>query len=209
VPSAEPPAEPDRAASAPDAPDRAAVVGAAAGPVAARWRRGVARSLDLAVVGALLFALSILQLLRFLQDRADRFDPPPWGDIFVLQVVAVALSAAVEVGFVVGNQGQTPGRDRMRIGVRVAADGSVPGPGRALARWAVPGLALLVPHVWPGLIVLAACGLPLLWGERSLPDLVAGTRVVPFDRGRAGGTHSGGRGGSGDLGAARWERPPL
>jgi hypothetical protein len=144
----------------------------------------VARVLDLLVVGALLLALSVLQLLRVLQDRADRFDPEPWGDVFVLQLVAVALYAAVEVGFVVASQGQTPGRDRVGVGVRVAADGSVPRVGRALARWSVPGLALLAPRVWPGLLVIAACGLPLLWGERSVPDRVAGTRVVAFDRGQ-------------------------
>jgi hypothetical protein len=57
------------------------------------------------------------------------------------------------------------------------------GVGRALVRWAVPGLAILAPQVWPGLIFVALCGIPALVGEhRSLPDRIAGTRVVRFDR---------------------------
>jgi uncharacterized RDD family membrane protein YckC len=203
VPSADRPVEPRPPGAARFEPD----------VVAARWRRGLARALDLAVVGAVLLSLSVLQLLRVLQDRADQIDPEPWGDVFVLQVVAFVLSAAVEVGFVTASQGQTPGRDRVGIAVRVAADGSVPRPGRALARWVVPGLAVLVPHVWPGVVVLAACGVPLVWGDRSLPDIVAGTRVVRYDRGQAGRARSawryGDRGGPGDVSPEGRGRGPV
>jgi uncharacterized RDD family membrane protein YckC len=161
------------------------------GTPAAWWRRGLARLLDQLVVLTVLFMCVVIQIFWFVPRLVDDHHPDPWGRALVPQVTFVVLTAILEVTFLRWSLGQTPGRDRMQV--RVVRDrGPDAGPtsptegigvGRALARWAVPGLALLAPQVWPGLVVVALCGLPSLVGDRrSLPDRIAGTRVVRFDR---------------------------
>jgi hypothetical protein len=161
------------------------------GEPAAWWRRSTARILDALVVLTVLFMLTIIRVFWFVPRAVDAWHPDPWGRALVPQVMFVILSAVLEVTFLRWSVGQTPGRDRMQVRVlRLTPPGTDPlvareeiGVGRALARWAVPGLAFLAPQVWPGLVVLALCGLPALVGDRrSLPDRIAGTRVVRFDR---------------------------
>jgi uncharacterized RDD family membrane protein YckC len=159
------------------------------GTPASPWRRGTARILDQLVVLTVLFMCVIVRIFFFVPMLVDDLHPDPWGRAFVPQVTAVVLTAVLEVVFVRWSMGQTPGRDRLNVRV-VLADVDAPlspqatiGVGRALARWSVPGLAMLAPQVWPGFVVLALCGLPALFGDhRSLPDRLAGTRVVRFDR---------------------------
>jgi uncharacterized RDD family membrane protein YckC len=154
--------------------------------VAVWWRRGLARLLDQSIAVTVLFMLVVVQIFWFMADAVDSLHPDPWGRALVPQICFVALSLVLEVVFLRWSLGQTPGRDRMKVRVVRLDDptGQAPiGLGRALARWAVPGLAMLAPQVWPGLVIVALCGAPSLFGSgRSLPDLLAGTRVVPFDR---------------------------
>jgi uncharacterized RDD family membrane protein YckC len=163
------------------------------GTPAALWRRGLARVLDLLVVLTVLFMFVVIRVFWFVPSLVDAHHPDPWGRALVPQVTFVVLTAILEVTFLRWSLGQTPGRDRLQVrvvrDVGPDGDGDRAGPaegigvGRALARWSVPGLAVLAPQVWPGLVVVALCGLPALVGSRrSLPDRIAGTRVVRFDR---------------------------
>jgi uncharacterized RDD family membrane protein YckC len=155
------------------------------------WRRGVARLLDDLVVLTVLFMFVVIRVFWFVPELVDDLHPDPWGRALVPQVLFVVMSAVLQVPFLRWSMGQTPGRGRMQVRVvrRVPAGEDPFGPasdisvGRALARWSVPGLALLAPQVWPGLIVVLLCGLPACFGDhRSVMDWIAGTRVVRFDR---------------------------
>jgi uncharacterized RDD family membrane protein YckC len=161
------------------------------GTPAAWWRRATGRLLDDLVVLTVLFMLVVIRVFWFVPGLVDDAHPDPWGRALVPQVMFVILSAVLQLTFLRWSLGQTPGRDRLQVrvvrrlppGEDPFGPGSEIGVGRALARWAVPGLAILAPQVWPGIAFALLCGLPALVGpRRSLPDLIAGTRVVRFDR---------------------------
>jgi uncharacterized RDD family membrane protein YckC len=149
----------------------------------ALWRRSMAVVLDLLVVLSMMFALVVTRILWFVPNLIDRVQPEPWGRPFVLQCLFVVLSGALFITFVPWSLGQTPGRDKMNVRV-VGLSGDDVGVGGAALRWAPIAVAAMMPGVWPGLLVLAACGLPAAFGStrRSLFDRCASTRVVRFDR---------------------------
>jgi uncharacterized RDD family membrane protein YckC len=147
-------------------------------------RRVAARAIDAATVFFLLWALVVVRVLWFMDFLSDRVDPEPWGRAFVATATFVVFSAVYEVIFLVHNKGQTPGKDIMKVRV-VPTDGNKHvGAGRAVARWLLPGLAVLVPPFWLGALAATATGIPALAQRRrrAVHDLVGGTVVVPYDR---------------------------
>lgn len=96
-------------------------------------------------------------------------------------VALLAVGVLYEVAFI-ALKGQTPGKMAARIAVVSIADGSVPGWGKSIGRWSVPGLPLLVPGlglIWAGLVYLSITWDPRLLGWH---DKVAGTAVVKHER---------------------------
>lgn len=153
-------------------------------PSAALWRRVAARAVDTATVFFLLWVLVVLQILWFMDDLSDRLDPEPWGRAFPATVAFVVLSAAYEVVFLRGNDGQTPGKDLLNVRVVRRADDGNPSVARAARRWLLPGLAALVWPIWAAVIAVFATGLTVPFGaaRRTLHDHLAGTMVVHFER---------------------------
>jgi uncharacterized RDD family membrane protein YckC len=101
------------------------------------------------------------------------------GRLFITIIgVAMALWFAYEVP-AIASTGQTLGK--RLVGVRVTtADGKPVGFGRAIQRWAIPGLPMMLP--WPfGHVIQIADAIWCLWDDRRqcLHDKAAGTVVVP------------------------------
>src|SRR5207249_1442493 len=120
---------------------------------AALWRRGLARFLDLSIVLTVLFMMVVIRVFWFVPRLVDAYHPEPWGRALVPQATFVVLSAVLEVTFLRWSLGQTPGRDRMKVRVTRLGDADREvGVWRALARWSIPGLAMLAPVIWPGLV---------------------------------------------------------
>ena len=111
----------------------------------------------------------------------------PWGLIFVFQLLALGLAAALLYELpLVAVCGQTVGKMLTNTKVVRTADGAIPGWGRASARWAVLYLPLLVPIVGI-LVVLLVVASPLFDSRRrGWHDKAAGTIVlrVPEPGGR-------------------------
>jgi uncharacterized RDD family membrane protein YckC len=165
------------------------------GVPAPRARRAVARAADALTVFAVLWVLVVLQILWFMDEVSERVDPEPWGRAFPATVAYVVLAVAYEVVFLRWNRGVTPGKDMARLRVVAVrghgdehAAGVAPGlgAGRAAARALVAGGVWMIPPVWLAVAAAVALGAPIaLPGRRSVADLVAGTRVVVYDRDRA------------------------
>jgi uncharacterized RDD family membrane protein YckC len=147
------------------------------------WRRVLARLVDMASVFFVLWFLVILQVLWFMRDASLRFDPAPWGRSFAPLCAFLALSAVYEVAFLRWNCGQTPGRQLLGTKVVNVRDGSDPSVGCALARWLLPGLALLARPQWAGPVVLTltAVSVPVSSTRRAIHDLIARTTVVRYE----------------------------
>ncbi len=160
--------------------DLASGVGATQAPL---WRRGLARLVDLATVFFVLWTLVVLQLLWFMHELSIRVDPAPWGRAFAPLVVFVVLSAVYDVVFLRWNAGQTPGKQLMRVRVVHRSDGGSLSAGRALARWLLPGAALLIWPLWAGLAAVAvtAVSIPVGLHRQALHDHLADTTVVVYD----------------------------
>jgi uncharacterized RDD family membrane protein YckC len=94
----------------------------------------------------------------------------------LLEVVAVATAVAYEIALT-ATQGATVGKRALHLRVVRRLDGSLPGWGRAVARWLVPAAGLLVCGV--GEFVVYAS--PLFDGSglnRGWHDRTAGTVVI-------------------------------
>jgi uncharacterized RDD family membrane protein YckC len=151
-------------------------------PLAAVWRRAAARAIDAATVFFLLWALVVLHVLWFMDDASNHVAPRPWGRGFVATVTFVVLAAAYEVLFLTRNQGRTPGKDILKIRVQPLHGDRPLGRGQALARWALPGLAIILPPLWVGALVAVAVGAPIAASRRrAVHDLLARTVVVAYD----------------------------
>lgn len=131
-----------------------------------------------------MWALVVLQVFWFMDELSGRVDPEPWGRAFVATVTFVVLHGVYEVTFLTLNQGQTPGRDLLRIRVVPARGDDVLDARRALRRWVLPGLSALVPPVWAGGLLVAGVTATAAWPRRrrGAADLLAGTVVVHYDR---------------------------
>ncbi len=171
------------------APDGSAVADRAELVLAARWRRGAARATDLATVLFVQWALTILHVFWFVPTLSKQVAPAPWGDAFVITVLFVTLTAVYEVGFMRWNEGRTPGKDAWHVKVVRTGDGQPPGLWRSLARWAGPGLALLIWPLWLALGVVLTWGAPAVVTprRRALHDVLCRTSVVvdPHDEDEA------------------------
>jgi uncharacterized RDD family membrane protein YckC len=163
-------------------------------PPAALWRRASARLLDAAVVFFVLWVLVVLRVLWFMGDLAEDVAPEPWGTAFVPTVAFVALFLAYEVVYLVRNQGQTPGKELMKVRVVRAVpqgtdrtdptDGRSIGTGRALVRSLLPVLTWLASPALLALALLFAPATSVPWSRRRAAwhDHLGGTAVVHYDR---------------------------
>lgn len=154
-------------------------------PPAELWRRAAARLLDAAVVFFVLWVLVVLRVLWFMGELAEDVAPEPWGTAFVPTVAFVALFLAYEVTYLVRNQGQTPGKELLKVRVVPAGteDGHV-GPARALLRSLLPVLTWLVSPAVLALGLLFAPATSVPWSRRRAAwhDHLGGTAVVHYDR---------------------------
>lgn len=154
-------------------------------PPAALWRRASARLLDAAVVFFVLWVLVVLRVLWFMGGLAEDVAPEPWGTAFVPTVAFVAMFLAYEVVYLVRNQGQTPGKELMKVRVvpRGTDDGPI-GPGRALVRSLLPVLTWLASPALLALALLFAPATSVPWSRRRAAwhDHLGGTAVVHHDR---------------------------
>lgn len=147
------------------------------------WRRVAARGIDVLTVLFTMWALVVLQVFWFMDSLSDRLDPEPWGRAFVATALFAVLYALYEIVFLVHSKGQTPGRDVMKLRV-IGRDGAEHVTWRqAVARWSLPGVAVLIPPVWLAALAIGVTGVTLARSSRrSVPDWLAGTVVVAYDR---------------------------
>lgn len=150
---------------------------------AAVWRRVAARVMDAAAVITAMWTLIVLHVFWFMGSLSARLDPEPWGRSFVPILTFVVMYAAYEGIFLVRSHGQTPGKDIFNVRVVPIHGGDAISAGRALRRWAIPGLLALVWPLWIAVLGLAAMSIPIAFGaRRAIHDLIAGTTVVPYRR---------------------------
>lgn len=154
-------------------------------PVAAVWRRVLARLIDAVTVFFIQWMLTVIQLLWFMDDVSSRWQPDPWGRASAAVLAYVFFHFVYTMVFLRWNEGQTPAMDLMKIRAVRTKDGSHLGLGRCGARWLVGGASWAVPPVFfGGLIVNAATYLtvPADRRRRTVSDWVAGTTVIAYDR---------------------------
>jgi uncharacterized RDD family membrane protein YckC len=134
--------------------------------LASPWRRLAARFVDGLILAGIITALVATGVVHFDFSSVDAIPR-------AFFVMAIVVGGIYETGFI-AVRGQTPGK--MVLGIRVVRveSGSLPGLGRAVARWVVPAVASLIPL---GALVVYGW---LLWDRRrqGLHDKAAGTVVV-------------------------------
>jgi uncharacterized RDD family membrane protein YckC len=140
-------------------------------------------AIDAATVATLLWTLVVLHVLWFMDDWSDRLQPRLWGRGFVATVSFAVIAVAYQTVFIVANRGQTPGKDIMNLRVVPSSGPGDVGPGRAMVR-SVPFAALVLVRPVSLLVGVAIALVVSLWtpGRRSLPDRLAATAVVSYDR---------------------------
>ena len=135
--------------------------------LASPGRRLVARIIDVVIMVAVAIFLTIVGVAGLVLGSETEAD-------------VLAAAAALFVGFggfafftiivllyeptLIALRGQTLGKMAARIKVVRAEDGEVPGWGKAIGRWLLPGLLVLIPVVG-GLLALLVY-LSLLWDDR-------------------------------------------
>ncbi|WP_419851537.1 RDD family protein [Candidatus Poriferisocius sp.] len=154
-------------------------------PVAAVWRRALARLIDAVTVFFIQWMLTVIQLLWFMDDVSNRWQPEPWGRATAAILGYIFFHFVYTMVFLRWNEGQTPAMDLMKLRAVRTKDGSHLGLGRCGARWLVGGVSWIVPPVvLGGIIVNAATYLtvPFDRRRRTVSDWVAGTTVIAYDR---------------------------
>ena len=154
-------------------------------PVAAVWRRVLARLIDAVTVFFIQWMLTVIQLLWFMDDVSTRWQPEPWGRATAALLAYVFFHFAYTMVFLRWNEGQTPAMDLMKLRAVRTKDGSHLGLGRCGARWLVGGASWIVPPVaLGGIIVNAATYLtvPFDRRRRTVSDWLAGTTVIAYNR---------------------------
>lgn len=154
-------------------------------PVAAVWRRALARIIDAVTVFFIQWMLTVIQLLWFMDDVSNRWQPEPWGRATAAILGYIFFHFVYTMVFLRWNEGQTPAMDLMKLRAVRTKDGSHLGLGRCGARWLVGGASWIVPPVvLGGIIVNAATYLtvPFERRRRTVSDWVAGTTVIAYDR---------------------------
>lgn len=131
----------------------------------------------------MLWAAVVSHLFWFMGSLSDRFQPEPWGRAFVPTCTFVVLHGIYEWMFHVHNNGQTPGKDIMKLRLVTVDEHNTLGTRRAVLRWLAPGLLPLLVPLWLALGGYVLMSLPLATASRrSVYDHLANTRVVPYDR---------------------------
>lgn len=154
-------------------------------PPASLQRRLAAKIIDALTVLSALWAAIVLHILWFFGELVDKHQPEPWGRRFVTTVAFVLAWAVYEWAFLVHSQGQTPGKDIMKL--RVVSLGPAPdiSTGRALFRWLPVGLLALLEPMWLIVVGAALIASPAVRSDRRVVhDVLARTRVVDYDRDR-------------------------
>ncbi|MCY4192722.1 MAG: RDD family protein, partial [bacterium] len=154
-------------------------------PVAAVWRRVVARLIDAVTVFFIQWMLTVIQLLWFMDDVSTRWQPDPWGRAAAAVLGYVFFHFVYTVVFLRWNEGQTPAMDLMKLRAVRTSDGSRLGLGRCAARWLVGGASWIAPPVLIGGLVVNAAAyatVPADRRRRTVSDWLAGTTVIAYDR---------------------------
>ncbi|MXZ79030.1 MAG: RDD family protein [Acidimicrobiia bacterium] len=154
-------------------------------PVAAVWRRALARIIDAVTVFFIQWMLTVIQLLWFMDDVSTRWQPEPWGRATAAILGYIFFHFVYTMVFLRWNEGQTPAMDLMKLRAVRTKDGGHLGLGRCGARWLVGGVSwILPPVVLGGIIVNAATYLtvPFDRRRRTVSDWVAGTTVIAYNR---------------------------
>ncbi|MCY3562549.1 MAG: RDD family protein [bacterium] len=129
--------------------------------LASPGKRLVARIIDVAIIVAVAVFLAIAGIVT-LGSSADDSAVALFAGLGGIAMFFV-LFLVYEPTFI-ALKGQTLGKMAMRIMVVRADDGEVPGWGKAIGRWILPGLLSVIPVVG-GLLVLIVY-LSLLWDDR-------------------------------------------
>ena len=154
-------------------------------PVAAVWRRVLARIIDAVTVFFIQWMLTVIQLLWFMDDVSTRWQPDPWGRATAAVLAYIFFHFVYTMVFLHWNEGQTPAMDLMKLRAVRTKDGSHLGLGRCAARWLVGGASWIAPPVvLGGLVVNAAAYVtaPVDRRRRAVSDWLAGTTVIAYDR---------------------------
>ncbi|MXZ84504.1 MAG: RDD family protein [Acidimicrobiia bacterium] len=154
-------------------------------PVAAVWRRALARIIDAVTVFFIQWMLTVIQLLWFMDDVSTRWQPEPWGRATAAILGYIFFHFVYTMVFLRWNEGQTPAMDLMKLRAVRTKDGGRLGLGRCGARWLVGGVSWIAPPVvLGGIIVNAATYLtvPFDRRRRTVSDWVAGTTVIAYNR---------------------------
>ena len=133
--------------------------------LASPGRRLVARIIDGAIILVVVVVFAVVGI-------ASIFAGSEAGDEVVEVVTSLFAGGAIFMAILfviyeptfIATRGQTLGKMAMRIKVIRADDGGIPGWGKALGRWVLPGLLVLIPVVG-GLLSLLVY-LSLLWDDR-------------------------------------------
>ena len=134
--------------------------------LASPGKRLVARIIDIVIIGFIIVVLTIVGVAG-LVSGSDNGDGALAVSAFFLGFGGLAFFAIILVLYeptLIALKGQTPGKMAMRIMVARAEDGGVPGWGKAIGRWILPGLLGLIPAVG-GLLALLVY-ISLLWDDR-------------------------------------------
>ena len=154
-------------------------------PVAAVWRRALARLIDAITVFFIQWMFTVIQILWFMDDVSNRWQPEPWGRATAAILGYIFFHFVYTMVFLRWNEGQTPAMDLMKLRAVRTKDGSHLGLGRCGARWLVGGVSWIAPPVvLGGIIVNAATYLtvPFDRRRRTVSDWVAGTTVIAYNR---------------------------
>lgn len=134
--------------------------------LASPGRRLVARIIDAVIILFVIVVLTIVGIAGLVigsEADADGIAMTAmfagFGGLALFSVVALLYEPTM-----IALKGQTLGKMAMNIMVARAEDGGVPGWGKALGRWLLPGLLTLIPVLGSLLVLLVY--LSLLWDDR-------------------------------------------
>ncbi|MCE2528102.1 MAG: RDD family protein [Actinomycetia bacterium] len=134
--------------------------------LASPGKRLVARIIDIVIIGFIVVVLSIVGFVGVVLGSATDEQALAGMALFVgfggLALFSILLLLYEPT--LIAVRGQTLGKMAMNIMVVRAEDGGVPGWGKALGRWVLPGLLALIP-VAGGLLSLLVY-ISLLWDDR-------------------------------------------
>ena len=134
--------------------------------LASPGKRLVARIIDIVIIGFIVVVLSIVGFAGVVLGSATDEKALAGMALFVAfgGLALFSILLLLYEPTLIAVRGQTLGKMAMNIMVVRAEDGGVPGWGKALGRWVLPGLLFLIP-VAGGLLSLLVY-ISLLWDDR-------------------------------------------